>query len=260
MKRMQVIVAPRHGAREKDRALPRRLLRRLETIAAPRRIEDTNVESIGDRVIAVGIALSVVGVLALTALHLIDIVFLDRGVDAFDADEDFSASSWATIAATFAAGTGALLAGLVLGRRFFFGLAALFAFLSFDDFMRVHERVGELGTVVGIEKEVELGRVIWPLLFLPLLILGAALLWLAAKQFSGRAAWLLRAGLVLLGSAIPLEAASSGLIHLGYDHRTWPYETEVILEESAELVGWAWIATALTAAVCSTLVRSGRRP
>jgi hypothetical protein len=258
MKKAHVVASP-HAAPADGGALSRRLLNRLETLVAPRTVAEARTEAVAEQVITVGVALSIVGVLVQTGLHLTDIVVFERGVDAFDADEDYSASSWASIAATFTAATGALLAGLVLGRRFFFGLAALFAFLSLDDFMRIHERVGELGTVVGIDKEVELGRAIWPVLMLPLLVVGAVLLWLAAKQFQGRVAWLLRAGLVLLACGIVLEAASSGLFQLGYGHRTWPYETEVLLEEAAELVGWVWIATALMAAVCSTLARPGRR-
>jgi hypothetical protein len=257
MKKAHVVAGP-HAARADGGALWRRLLNRLEALAAPR-TEDVRTEAVAEHVTTVGVALSIVGVLVQTALHITDIVVFDRGIDAFDADEDYSAAAWASIAATFTAATGALLAGLVLGRRFFFGLAGLFAFLSFDDFMRIHERVGELGTVVGIEKEVELGRVIWPLLLLPVLAAGAILLWLAAKQFEGRVAWLLRAGLILFGCAIVLEAGSSGLFQLGYGHRTWPYEIEVLLEEGTELVGWVWIATALMAAVCSSLAQSGRR-
>jgi hypothetical protein len=258
MKKAHVVAGP-HAPPANGGAWARRLLNRLASLVSPRTVEDPHREAVAEQVIAIGVALSAVGVLVQTALHLTDIVVFDRGLDAFDADGDYGASSWASIAAIFAAATGALLAGIVLRRPIFFALAALFAFLSFDDFMRLHERVGELGRVVGIEKEEELGRVIWPLLFLPLLAVGATLLWLAAKHFEGRVAWLLRAGLVLLACAIVLEAGSAGLFQLGYGHRTWPYEIEVLLEEGAELVAWVWIATALIAAACSALVQRGPR-
>lgn len=230
-----------------------------EANGAPSPVTAETPETVAERVLHAGIVLSIAGVFAQTALHLTDIVIFDRGVNAFDADEDYSISSWASIAVTFAAATGALLLGVVLRRRLFYAAAALFALLSLDDFIRFHERIGELGTVVGIDKEEELGRVIWPLLLFPLLFVTAALLWLAAKQFSGRVAFLLRAGLVLLAGAVFLEAASAALFQLDYGHRSWPYELEVLLEEGAELTGWIWIAAALTAAACLALVRPGRR-
>jgi hypothetical protein len=257
MKRPEAIIAPQ-SARE-DGSARLQLLNRLKTIAFPRTLEDERMEPVSEQVIAIGVTLSVVGVVLQTALHLTDILVFDRGVNIFDADEDYTVSAWASIVTTFTAAMGALLAGLVTRRWFFFWLAALFAFFSLDDFVRAHERIGELGTVVGIEKDLELGRVIWPLLFLPVLAAGAALLWLAAREFSGRAAWLTHAGVLVLACAVVLEAASAGLFQLGYDHKSWLYEIEVILEEGAELVGWIWIATALIAVVCSTLADSGRR-
>jgi hypothetical protein len=238
----------------------RRLVGRLEAAVAPNGTAPASAGELVERVLAFGVAISVAGVLAQTALHVTDIVVFDRGVNALDADEDFSAASWASIAATFGAAFAALLLGLVLRHRFFVALAVLFAFLSFDDFMRIHERVGEIGLRLGAESEWEIGRVIWPLIFLPLFSAAAVLLWLAAEGFAGRASTLTRWGLVLLAGAVALEASSTALFQLGYGHRTWPYETEVVLEEGAELAGWIWIASALTAVTCGTLIRFGRRP
>jgi hypothetical protein len=245
---------------ERRPARLRRLAGRLEAAVAPNGIAPASADELADRVLALGIGISVAGVLTQTALHLTDIVVFDRGVNAFDADEDFSAASWGSIAATFGAAFAALLLGLVLRHRFFVALAALFAFLSFDDFMRIHERVGEIGLRLGAESEWEIGRVIWPLIFLPLFSAAAVLLWLAAGRFARPASTLTRWGLLLLAAAVALEASSTALFHLGYGHRTWPYETEVILEEGAELTGWIWIASALTAVACGTLMRFGRRP
>lgn len=258
---MSIEVLKRQEREAERRLTPlRRLVGRLEAAVAPNGIAPASAEELAERVLGFGIALSVAGVLVQTALHLTDIVAFDRGVNAFDADEDFSAASWASIAATFGAAFAALLLGLILRHRFFVALGALFAFLSFDDFMRIHERVGEIGLRLGAESEWEIGRVIWPLIFLPLFSTAAVLLWLTAGRFAGRASTLIRSGLVLLAGAVVLEASSTALFHLGYGHRSWPYETEVILEEGAELTGWIWIATALTAVACGTLMRFGRRP
>jgi hypothetical protein len=257
-KRTDVVDVPRPGVGRRNYAALRRFLSRLETIVTPGRAE--GAEAIGERVVNVGVLLSIAGVLVQTAMHLTDIVVFDRGVNSFDADEDFGVSSWASIVATFAAGFGAMLVGLVVRRGFFFLLAALLAFLSLDDFILVHERVGELVTLFGFDEDSELKRVVWPVFFMPLLAAAAVLLWLAARQFSGRPAWLVRAGLVALVLAVVFEAASSALLELGFHHRTWPYEFEVILEEGAELAGWIWIATGLTAIACSELARPERRP
>lgn len=257
MKKAEVVATPRARFPGAGSALVRGVVRRLEELVAPRPAREGEL-AVGERVITWGIALSIAGLLVQTAMHLTNFVVFDGDINGLDADEDFSAPSWAGISATFVAGTGALLLGLVLRRGVFYALAGLFTFLSFDDFMRVHEKIGEVGTVVGISEEEELGRVIWPLLFLPLLAAGAALIWIAANQFSGRASWLIRAGLFLLASAIVLEASSSALFQLGYEHGSWLYQIEVVLEEGSELVGWTWIATALLAVACLALDRRER--
>jgi hypothetical protein len=257
MKKAEVVAAPGPRFPGADSVLVRRVIRRLEELVAPRPTHEGEL-AVGERVLTWGIALSVAGLLIQTTMHLTNFVVFDGDINGLDADEDFSAPSWAGISATFVAGTGALLLGLVLRRGIFYALAGLFTFLSFDDFMRVHEKIGELGTVVGIGQEEELGRAIWPLLFMPLLVAGAALIWVAANQFSGRASWLIRGGLLLLASAVVLEASSAVLFQLGYEHLSWPYQIEVVLEEGCELVGWTWIATALLAVACFALDRRER--
>jgi hypothetical protein len=232
---------------------------RLEAAVVPNGIAPAASGELAERVMSFGLALSVAGFVAQTAFHLTDVVVFDRGVNAFDLDEDYAAGSWASVAATFGAAFSALLLGIVLRNRFFVALAAFFAFLSFDDFMRVHERVGEIGIHLGADAEWEIGRVIWPLVFLPLLAAAAVLLWLTARRLPARASLLIRGGVALLALAVLLEAASTILFHIGYEHRSWPYEAEVIVEEGAELAGWIWIACALTAVACDELIRLGRR-
>lgn len=257
--RPEVVDVPRPRPTGREPTLLTPVRRALRNAVARPPATGSETWAVGDRVIVYGVALSLAGFLAQTALHLADVVVFDRGVNSFDADEDYGFGSWASVAATFTAAVGALLLSIVRRQRAFAALAALFTFLSFDDFIRLHERVGEAGELVGIDPDLQLGRVIWPLLLLPLLVAGAALLWFASKQLGGLPSKLLRAGLALLALAVALEAASAGLFQLEYGHRTWPYEIEVILEEGAELVGWVWVATALLAAACSMLVEAGRR-
>jgi len=243
---------PRNGTR-----LLRPVARALRNAAT--RPVAADVDGVGHRIFTAGIALAAIGLVVQSLLHLAEIVVFDRGVNTLDLDEDYGIGSWASVVATFTAGAAAALLAVICRDRVFVALAALLAFLSFDDYIRLHERVGQAGELFGLDPDLELGRVIWPALLFPLLAVGGALLWIASNQFGGSIPRLLRAGLVLLGVAVVLEAASAALFQFDYGHRSWPYEIEVLVEEGAELVGWTWIATALLAGACSTLVDAARR-
>lgn len=244
------------------RAGETRLQRLLD--ALERRVGlDASLSAEGDelarRIVAFGIAVSAVAVVTQTVLHLTDIVVFDRGVNIFDADDDITVSGWASTAATFAAAVSILPLAFATRRALFFLLAGILAFFSFDDFIRLHERLAAAVESLGIDESLQLGRLIWAVIFLPLLVFVAGLLWTLARSLAADEARLVRFGLAGLAGAVLLEAASPGLFAFGLDHKDWLYETEVVVEEGAELAGWIWIATALMAASCRTLVSLGRR-
>jgi hypothetical protein len=218
-----------------------------------------DADDVARRIIELGIVVSVVAVAAQTALHLADIVVFDRGVNIFDADDDVTVSGWASTAATFAAAVAVLPLAIATRRRWFFVLAGIFAFFSFDDFIRLHERLAAKVESLGIDESLQLGRLIWAAVFFPLLALTAALLWALARTVASEEGRLVRLGLALLAGGVALEAASPVLFAFDLDHKDWQYEAEVVLEEGAELAGWIWISTALLAASCRTLVRPSQR-
>lgn len=233
--------------------LPRaldRLDRRLNSGRAPA----LDASDLAARIIRFGIVVSAVAVLAQTVLHAADIVAFDRGVNIFDADDDVTVSGWASTAATFAAAVSILPLAFATGRRWLFLLSAIFAFFSFDDFIRVHERLAAGVESLGIDETLQLGRLIWAVVFFPLLVVAGLLLWTLSRSLADGEARLLRLGLLLLVAAVFLEGSSPLLFAFGLDHKDFLYEAEVVLEEGAELAGWIWIATAALAASCRTLV------
>jgi hypothetical protein len=236
-----------------------RVLAALERGLAARPERSIEAGDVARRIIELGIVVSVVAVAGQTVLHLADIVAFDRGVNIFDADDDVTVSGWASTAATFAAAVAVLPLAVATGRRWYFVLAGIFAFFSFDDFIRLHERLAARVESLGIDESLQLGRLIWAAVFFPLLALTAALLWAVARTVASEEGRLIRVGLALLAAGVVLEAASPLLFAFDLDHKDWQYETEVVLEEGAELAGWIWISAALLAASCRTLVLRGRR-
>jgi hypothetical protein len=208
---------------------------------------------LADRVLALGLALSLIALGVQSVLHLVNLAFLDLDVDAFNAGFDSSAFAWPTVAATAAAAFASTLVALSTGGRSWIALALTLAFLSFDDQFGIHERASTLGNRLGAPESWHLGRLLWPVIFLPLLALATLLLWRLAATRPGRPGRIAQLGLGLLVAAVALEAASPLLFQAGWDQGDWPYELEVVVEEGAELVGWIWIASVLTAIACEKL-------
>ena len=90
-------------------------------------------------------------------------------------------------------------------------------------------------------------RVVWPIVYLPVLVAAFVLLWTLSQVVPRRADRLLRLGLVLLVGAIVVEIATAAIIEAGYERDSLLYNLEVALEEGLELSGWMLVATALFA-------------
>lgn len=130
------------------------------------------------------------------------------------------------------------------------------SFLSLDDAIFIHERIAELDTTFGLGSSG--GRVVWPVVYLPLLGGLLIALLVVAGAVPSRGGGILRAGAGLLVAAVALEVSSYALVRLGYGFRDWPFAVEIALEEGAELAGWILISGALTASAAAALVGSGR--
>jgi hypothetical protein len=195
-----------------------------------------------------------VGILAglaaavLVVTHLADLVLFDLDVGLFNADSDWSVWGWAGVVADFAPVVGAIqLAILVRSQRpWLIVLAVLTAFLSADDFLQLHELVSRLGSYLPVPHA---SRLVWPLMFMPIMVVIAVVLWRLSYQPLVSVRDSIRGGLAALAVAIFLEMASPLLFAMGYDHRTWPYEIEVAVEEALELGGWMLIAGGLASMV-----------
>jgi len=198
-----------------------------------------------------------------SVLHLIDAAAFDLRIERLDADRDLSVWSWAGSAAELMAGSGAALLLVLTPRRWktFGFLTLVFVFFSMDDTVQVHERLSHV-----LDRFPDWSwiprRVVWPVLYAPLMLVTCALLWRMSGAMNGLCRRSARGGLVLLGIAVVLEfAVSTAIIKAGYgrtddDTRVGGmlYEYEVVVEEALELGGWLLIAAGLIATALDVLV------
>ena len=193
---------------------------------------------------------AVAGVAVQTAVDLLDFWAFDRSVEILLADSDVSVFAWASVAAAVVVALGALLLAKVTpGSRTLLGfVAATAAYLSLDDQLGIHERIGDIADRADSLVRWEPARVFWPLVYLPLL--GAFLLALrhVAGRLPARQARFVLVGIALLVAAVAFELLSAAVIRAGFDRDSVVYALEVVLEEGAELAGWILIAGALLSA------------
>ena len=199
---------------------------------------------------------ALVGVVVQTTLHLAAALLFDRRIDRLNADLDSSVWGWTGVVAEFSTALGAGLLALQVARhrRALVFLAVALAFLSMDDAVQVHERVGGLLTVLGPFEE--LSRVTWPTLYAPLMLTVFVLLWRLGGALGPRDRQLARAALVVLGSAIVFEFTSPLLLEVGAWRGHLAYDVETVLEEGCELGGWLMLAAVLLSNGLDVAVRS----
>lgn len=198
-----------------------------------------------DRLAAAGVVLALAALSVQTVAYLVWALLLSRGGVLFDADSDTSAPAWGGSVAIFAGALAALLRSLAAPAeaRLYAALAGLLAFLSVDEIVTMHERVGvELS--MALDLPIYFARTLWPVVFLPLLVLVFALLLQASNRARTSSRRLLRLGLALLTVAVAAEILSV-LLASDDTRLTWAYFLEVAFEEGAELAGWILIAFGL---------------
>jgi hypothetical protein len=195
----------------------------------------------------VGVCLAVAAVAIQSALYLADVYVLDRRVGAFDVDREGGVGGWASTVAIFSTALLALLFGVIHSakRTQLLVLAGAAAFLSFDEALMVHERIG-LEATDALDLSDTYLRVSWPVVYLPLLGAVAVILFLLARASTDPARSLLAVGLALLAAAVGLEMAWLAVDLIpGLTAHGWLYAMEIALEEGAELAGWIVLATGL---------------
>jgi hypothetical protein len=205
-----------------------------------------------DRVVAAGLVIAVAAVAAQTVLHLLNAAFLDS--PELDANAEENVFTWASSATIFGAAFAASLRAFAVPsvRARFFTLAAIFAFFSLDEAVSVHERVA-LHVVDLLDLPSEADSVVWPVVYLPLLITASILLLRVARSNSARAGRLLLVGLGLLALAVVAEEATAPW-STSERAAGWGHAIEGAFEEGAELGGWILIATGLAAVALTEIV------
>ena len=211
-----------------------------------------------DRVVSLGFVAAAVAVAVQTVAHLTNAFFLDYEIRNMDADADGNALSWATSVAIFTAALGAFLVSLFpwVPTRRFVALGAVFVFFSLDEVAAIHEQLATV-SVHRLDLATSVGRVLWPILYLPLLVFVVISLWRLAASAPDRIRRVILLGLALLAAAVVAEAVST--LSSSEDSRPLIDDLEVTAEEGAELGGWIFVATAFAAMLFEGVARAGER-
>jgi hypothetical protein len=216
------------------------------------------VESPAGSLVRFGVRLALVAVVVQSVVHLGNEFLLDDRVQGFDADVEGNSFTWASSVATFTVALAAALhaAAFESHRREFGLLAVIAAWFSLDDVAIIHERaalkVGE--DVLGLPDYAAVR--LWLIAYLPLLLLVGLVLWRLADESPPPADRAVRLGLGLLVASIPVEIAGLVTRRVADDGTDVPEDFRIVLEEGLELGGWIVLAAALTAVLCSALMRA----
>jgi hypothetical protein len=197
-----------------------------------------------ETVLRAGLIAAVAAFAVQGAVHVANVA-LDRRFRLLDADSDYGVFAWTSALVTAVAAALAFVLAARLDRRDYGLLGVALAVFALDDLIAVHERIGELDDELGLPHELQLRRLVWIVVLLPLLAAAAILLWRVAKEAPRRAGGLVRGGLALLVLAVAAEATTPVLFNFDWGQDSIPYETEVVFEEGAELAGWILVATGL---------------
>jgi hypothetical protein len=203
----------------------------------------------GARALHLGWTLGAAAGATLLVAHLVNHVALDNRIGTLQASAEHNVWSWAASMTTFAAGIAALLyAHWSPHPRRALALGALLVYFALDDWVEIHENVGdEVSEALGLPGYV--GPRLWVALYLPLAGAVVALLWLVAEESGGRARRAILGGLALLAAGYGLEAI--GIVTKRFEERgvELPHAVRAGLEEGAELAGWVVVAAGLSAAM-----------
>jgi hypothetical protein len=227
---------------------------------APLPDEAVSPDRLVERIMRLGVLIAIGGAAVQVASQLVNYFVFDFDVWNLNVDADDNAFAWASSVAQFAAALSCALLLLVgwWSFRRLLALTLILAYFSVDDITRAHEEIAFWfrENVLGVQ--VAYGRIIWPIMFFPILAAAFLLLWRFAERAPERAGRGIRVGLVMLVLAVFAEAFST-VFHVGDDeHGSLADVLEVAGEESLELAAWVIIAAATAATLCATLIQMGR--
>jgi hypothetical protein len=214
-------------------------------------------DTLGERLLRIGVLVAVAAVAFQTAAHLSNEYLFDDRFAGLDADVEGNAFTWASSVATFALAMAAFLHAVVFStrKREFSLLVALGVLFSVDDAVQYHERLGlGLGEdLLGLPDYLAVRM--WLVLYLPLLLLAGALLWVVAATLWEPAGRTLRLGLALLVASIPVEIVGAGTRWLEEEGTDVPNDLRIAVEEGLELGGWILAAVGITTGFVFALMR-----
>jgi hypothetical protein len=195
-----------------------------------------------DAVAGAGVYLTLTAVAVQSVLYALNVAF-SADIQAIDVNAEHTLFAWLASVEIFAAALACMLLAVSgLARKgFLLTLAGLIAFLSLDEAVAIHERIG-LRVVALLDVSPSWDSVIWPILYVPLLLTVLILLVLESRRGPQLTSVLVLAGLGCLAAAVgaevisfPFSTGEGGISHA----------IEGAAEEALELGGWGLIATGL---------------
>lgn len=220
----------------------------------------SSARALEERIVAAAVALAVVAVAVESVAHIANETILGERVDAFDVDAEGQPPAWANSVAIFAAGFASSIYALVVDgarRQWSAALAALLAFLSLDEIVQIHERLGKsIGRRVLPSAPDFVEVRFWLVIYLPLLLVTLLLLLRASREADEQPRRSIEWGVGLLVGAVAMEGL--GLITKWLeDHGTdAPDVLRIVVEEGAELGGWVLCTGGLTALALAAAFRA----
>ena len=207
--------------------------------------------------VVAGVSLALLAVAVQTALYLADVYAFDRRVRDVRRGRREWTPGLGRNGCNILDGTGrpaSQLRRVVSAARACCALAGAVTFLSFDESLVVHERVG-LEITEALDLSDKYLRVAWPAAYVPLLAAIAALVFQLARTSTDPARRLLLAGLLALAAAVGLEIAGLALDLVPSLTIGLLYTVQIALEEGAELAGWILLTTGLVVRLLDQMAR-----
>lgn len=213
-------------------------------------IRTPGARAFAERLLPLGLFLAAAGAAFVLALNTVNVILFDSRYVEFNASGEHNPPTWASVVTTFTVAFVCLLTSIWRRHdfRLFAGAAVLCAFLSLDDSVEIHERLGD-GLGHALDLPSFLSTRTWMLLYFPVLAAAAVLLWRLGQRVPEHIRRYHHAGLVLLVLAILLEGAGIPTGYLQENGTEVPHGLRAGFEEAAELAGWILIAVSLTAAL-----------
>jgi len=226
-------------------------------------VQSTVVPSIFEPTLLLsGATLAAASAAATIVSQIVNEFVLGSGQPQLDVDREWNIWAWVGSASILAAASVAFLSAVAirawavrLGM-----LAAWFAFLSLDDIVEVHERIGiRLGTATGLIEGDESAR-LWVVVYLPAMAVSLVVLLKIRRELcSAPAQRVMHWGLLLIGLAVAAEVLGSVTRRIG-GSGAWPYDLTVAVEEAAETAGWILLATGVAAVLFAAVAAAEERP